>query len=96
MNGEIVMTRDDWGIKRACLSCGTKFYDWNKSPIICPICSAEFDPDYLSKRKTKKFQEKGDDAIDEIDTIGDEDLIDESGDDLDDSGDDIELDNEKN
>jgi uncharacterized protein (TIGR02300 family) len=95
MNGEIFMVRDDWGIKRVCLGCRAKFYDWNKSPIICPICGLEFDPDYLSKRKTKKFQEKSDDAVDEIDTIGDEDLIDESGDDLDDDGDDIELDNEK-
>lgn len=30
------------GIKRLCMSCSTKFYDFNKSPIKCPNCGAEF------------------------------------------------------
>lgn len=30
------------GLKRVCASCATRFYDFNKSPIICPKCSAEF------------------------------------------------------
>jgi uncharacterized protein (TIGR02300 family) len=91
------MNREDWGIKRVCLSCGTRFYDFGKSPIICPSCGAAFDPDYLSKRKTKNFQEKNDDVIDEIDTVVDDEvLIDESSDDLDDSSDVSVLDDEKN
>jgi uncharacterized protein (TIGR02300 family) len=31
------------GLKRACSSCGAKFYDLNKDPIICPKCGTEFD-----------------------------------------------------
>ena len=31
------------GLKRICASCGTKFYDFGKLPIICPSCGAEFD-----------------------------------------------------
>jgi uncharacterized protein (TIGR02300 family) len=30
------------GLKRVCASCGTRFYDFNKSPVICPKCKAEF------------------------------------------------------
>ena len=30
------MSNADWGIKRRCPECGKKFYDFNKSPIICP------------------------------------------------------------
>lgn len=33
---------DKKGLKRVCASCQTKFYDFNKSPIICPKCKAEF------------------------------------------------------
>jgi uncharacterized protein (TIGR02300 family) len=32
----------DRGLKRICASCGTKFYDFGKLPIICPSCKAEF------------------------------------------------------
>ncbi|MDR0678371.1 MAG: FYDLN acid domain-containing protein [Holosporaceae bacterium] len=91
------MDRNDWGIKRICLGCSTRFYDFNKSPIVCPLCNAVFDPDYLSKRKTKNFQEKTDDVIGDIGVVVDsDDLIDEHVEDLGDDGDDIELDNEKN
>ena len=30
------MSKADWGIKRRCPECEKKFYDFNKSPIICP------------------------------------------------------------
>jgi uncharacterized protein (TIGR02300 family) len=29
-------------MKRICASCGTKFYDFSKLPVICPSCGAEF------------------------------------------------------
>lgn len=41
------MVRADWGLKRLCQSCGIKFYDFHKSPIVCPDCGEEFDPDAL-------------------------------------------------
>ncbi|MDR2781707.1 MAG: FYDLN acid domain-containing protein [Holosporaceae bacterium] len=79
------MSKDDWGVKRTCLSCSTRFYDFNKSQIVCPACGAVFDPEYLLKRKTRTFQEKNDDVIDDI--VVDDDLVDESEDDLDDADD---------
>ncbi|MGH1375250.1 MAG: TIGR02300 family protein [Alphaproteobacteria bacterium] len=30
------------GLKRICTSCGARFYDLNKRPIICPSCDTEF------------------------------------------------------
>ena len=49
------MAKPEWGRKRTCQVCGKKFYDLNKSPIICPCPEAvEFDPDlYLKSRKGK-------------------------------------------
>ena len=48
------MAKPEWGKKRICLACNTKYYDFNKSPIICPSCGIEFDPDiYLKSRRGK-------------------------------------------
>ena len=50
------MTKPEWGKKRICSSCNTRYYDLNKSPIFCPSCGAEFDPnDYLKTRKGKSI-----------------------------------------
>jgi uncharacterized protein (TIGR02300 family) len=32
------------GAKRLCGSCGAKFYDLNKDPVICPKCGEAHDP----------------------------------------------------
>lgn len=48
------MAKAEWGLKRACLSCNAKFYDMNRSPILCPKCGAAFDPEALAKdRRTR-------------------------------------------
>ena len=48
------MAKPEWGKKRICTYCNTKYYDLNKSPIICPSCGAEFNPnDYLKSKKGK-------------------------------------------
>ena len=53
------MAKPEWGKKRICLACNTKYYDLNKSPIICPSCGSEFDPDiYLKSKKGKNLSAK--------------------------------------
>ena len=37
------MSKPEWGTKRLCQSCGTKFYDLQRAPITCPSCGAEAD-----------------------------------------------------
>jgi uncharacterized protein (TIGR02300 family) len=93
------MNKDQWGIKRVCTSCATRFYDLNKSPILCPSCDSVFDPEYLSKRRSKITQEKNA-STDEITADEmDEGLIEDEGehlDELDESDGDISLNEEKN
>ena len=46
------MAKPEWGTKRTG-PCGTKFYDFNKNPIICPSCGGEVITNEV-KTKTKK------------------------------------------
>jgi len=52
--GECDVTKPNWGLKRTCQSCGSKFYDLSKDPIVCPKCGAEFDPEAVWKTKRAK------------------------------------------
>ncbi len=45
------MVQVEWGIKRLCQACGALFYDFDRDPIVCPKCSAEFDPDAILKSR---------------------------------------------
>ena len=45
------MAKADLGTKRACLACGMRFYDFSRSPIVCPGCGAEFDPENIIKSR---------------------------------------------
>ncbi len=72
------MAKPEWGIKRTCQVCGKKYYDLNKSPIICPCPEAvEFDPNhYLRTRKGKSVPlksslENNNDLTDDIENIDD-------------------------
>ena len=72
------MANPEWGKKRICLACNTKYYDFNKSPIICPSCGTEFDPDtHLKSRKgkrllTKVVPENNQNTSEEISNIDDD------------------------
>jgi uncharacterized protein (TIGR02300 family) len=75
------MAKADLGTKRACLACGMRFYDFSRSPIICPGCGAEFDPENIIKsrkgRPAAKTTSRADvDATDD-DQIEDDDDADE-------------------
>lgn len=36
------MAKPELGTKRACQNCGAKFFDLNRSPIVCPKCATVF------------------------------------------------------
>ena len=44
------MAKPELGMKRQCLSCGAKFYDLNRDPILCPKCGAQFQAAQLQRR----------------------------------------------
>ncbi|MBY0334472.1 MAG: TIGR02300 family protein [Acetobacteraceae bacterium] len=35
------MAKPELGLKRVCVACGTKFYDLQRAPAICPKCATE-------------------------------------------------------
>ncbi|MFT8243424.1 TIGR02300 family protein [Roseomonas sp. BN140053] len=35
------MVKPELGLKRTCVSCGTKFYDLTRTPALCPHCGTE-------------------------------------------------------
>jgi uncharacterized protein (TIGR02300 family) len=43
------VAKPEWGVKRTCLSCGARFYDLQREPIVCPACGATVDAAVQSK-----------------------------------------------
>lgn len=54
------------GTKRLCTGCGSKFYDLNKDPIVCPLCGTVFQ-DESSAHKVDHIADS-DDSEDIIET----------------------------
>ena len=52
------MANPKWGTKRICQGCAAKFYDLQKSPIICPSCGSRFDPEALLKSRRPRAAAK--------------------------------------
>jgi uncharacterized protein (TIGR02300 family) len=78
-----ILVKPEWGAKRICYSCGARFYDLRRDPIVCPICSSVYDPD-----KQPRVRKPGPAVRDEpvlVTGAGvgalDEDLVDEEADD---------------
>lgn len=48
------MAKPEWGSKRICPSCGARYYDLLRKPVICPKCSTPFDPEaFLKSRRAR-------------------------------------------
>lgn len=46
------MAKEEWGTKRTCPNCGTRFYDLNKNdPCQCIDCAHEWVPEPILKTK---------------------------------------------
>ena len=52
------MAKVELGLKRTCLSCDMRFYDFKRRPIICPGCGTEFDPENLLKGRKSRAAPK--------------------------------------
>jgi uncharacterized protein (TIGR02300 family) len=66
------------GTKRTCPDCGAKFYDFNKSELVCPKCESQIDLDTLqakllstksSDKKAKPAKEVTEDALMEAEDV---------------------------
>lgn len=52
------MSKTEWGLKRICPSCGTRYYDMKKNPPVCPNCKASFDPEALLRARRRGPEKK--------------------------------------
>jgi len=89
------LAKPEWGIKRVCQSCATLFYDFDKSPIVCPSCGSPFDPEAVLKsrrnrapvaedpktvRAKAKSEDEEDTDLEEDEDEDDEDVLDDEDD----------------
>ena len=82
------MPKDEWGVKRICPTCSTRFYDLRTDPMTCPNCGATFTLESLTAVKAKalrpeKVKPEPVDIEDLPEIDADDDVI-EADDDLDD------------
>ncbi|MGH7092420.1 MAG: TIGR02300 family protein [Stellaceae bacterium] len=48
------VAKPEWGTKRICPSCGTRYYDLMREQVICPRCNTPFDPEaFLKARRAR-------------------------------------------
>ena len=48
------MAKPEWGAKHTCQNCAVKYYDLQRSPIVCPKCKTAFNPDALLRSRRSK------------------------------------------
>ena len=83
------MPKEEWGVKRLCPHCASRFYDLGKDPMTCPVCTNSFTLDSLTAGRGRTLvADKSATREREIDV---DDLADE---DLDDDAADVELDDD--
>ncbi|MCK4860415.1 MAG: TIGR02300 family protein [Rhodobacteraceae bacterium] len=92
------MPNEEWGVKRLCPKCATRFYDLKNDPMTCPSCDFEFDLASLldggkaAAAKVKKEEEAAaaaeDPILDDVEDVLDDDEAGASDDDLLDDDDD--------
>ncbi len=72
------MVKPEWGTKRACPKCGTRFYDLqNDEPVTCIACSFTWEPEPILKSKQPlpfEAAKTADKPATEDGDLGDEDL----------------------
>jgi uncharacterized protein (TIGR02300 family) len=70
------MAKAELGLKRTCLSCGMRYYDFNRTPIICPGCQTEFDPELVVRSRRGRAVPKSGGKADKVgDSAAVEDVV---------------------
>lgn len=87
------MAKPEWGVKRLCPNCSTRFYDLLQAPIVCPACGTSFPLEAFTKPRRGKAAAKAaapkvvvEELVveDEEDTVAEDDPVLDLGDDEDD------------
>lgn len=69
------MPKEEWGVKRVCPSCSTRFYDLQNDPMTCPSCAHEFSLESLTGTKSRTMQADKPDAQNKENTLETEDDV---------------------
>ncbi len=70
------MVKLEWGSKRACQNCQSKFYDLQKSPILCPKCGSVYEL-VVTTRKGRKAAVHEDEDLKLQGLVGEEGILDD-------------------
>lgn len=96
------MPKDEWGVKRLCPNCSTRFYDLRNNPMTCPNCGTVHTADSLAAGKMRStVSDKADPkaaaavAAEVIDEDADDVVLDDDDEDDVDLADDDVLDDEE-
>lgn len=49
------MPKEEWGTKRQCPHCATRFYDLRNDPMTCPACGNVFSAESLAHGRTRSL-----------------------------------------
>jgi uncharacterized protein (TIGR02300 family) len=52
---ELSMPKDEWGVKRLCPQCASRFYDLKNDPMTCPECENTFSAESLSTARGRSL-----------------------------------------
>ncbi len=69
------MAKPELGVKRLCPSCGTKYYDLNRSPIRCPKCGTAFEVGQVAVRPEKLVKVAPIEEIEAEEVVADVELV---------------------
>src|ERR1700683_4276681 len=81
---EYPLAKPEWGTKRICPSCGTRYYDLMREQVVCPKCSTPYDPEaFLKARRSrpvapveKELAPVGDDVeTEDVETVEDDEAV---------------------
>lgn len=50
------MAKPEWGTKRVCQSCGTRFYDLMRTPCTCPKCGSAVEAEVVFKPRRQSAE----------------------------------------
>jgi uncharacterized protein (TIGR02300 family) len=69
------VAKPELGVKRLCPSCGTKYYDLNRSPIRCPKCGTAFEVGQVAVRPEKLVKVAPIEEIEAEEVVADVELV---------------------
>ena len=76
------MPKEEWGVKRLCPHCASRFYDLRRDPMTCPECGHSFTAESLHVGRgramiVEKSAVKERDL--ELDDLADDEVLDDEG-----------------